>query len=104
MALPKRNLKAGQQTTTKYLFGSIIIVYSHLCLHILLPKSRLQSTKELTINQKHQETLKIRGSKVMGNLQKWDKVTKAARRSASPVQLVNAEERTQFYETQQVKI
>lgn len=32
----------------------------------------------------------------MGNLQKWDKVTKAARRWASPVQLVDAEERTQL--------
>lgn len=40
----------------------------------------------------------------MRNLQKWDKVTKAAHRSVSPVQLVNAEKSKQFYETQQLKI
>lgn len=39
--IPKGNLKTGQQATTKYLFGSVIIVHSHLCLHILLPKPRL---------------------------------------------------------------
>ena len=42
---PKWNLQTIQQTPAKYLFCSIIIIYSYLCLHILLPIFCLERTE-----------------------------------------------------------
>lgn len=64
----------------------------------------IKQIKQETCEHNYTPKPQARGSEAIGNLQKWDTETKAARRSASPVQLVSAEGSKQFYETQQLKI